>query len=266
MTPTRRRPRELIKSSPIGTRGIPLLAESPMPRRMLSHMNTDSLVRRIESGRTDLIHALLADATAPAIMRERGKDLLVWASYYGDVTACRLLIAQGQPLSALGPDLGLNGAAFHGHWQLCEFLIESGANPNYVDPETGETPLHSALTNDDRQRYDLVVDVLLRAGANPNVATIPEVETGSFMRDCRTKGETPLHRAAAFGTRETIEKLLAAGADRERKDARGETPLSWASWARRSTEVLRPLLYGRHQIRATNQPMRVSLFGKPEGE
>ena len=32
------------------------------------------------------------------------------------------------------------------------------------------------------------------------------------MRDCRTKGETPLHRAAAFGGEETIDLLLAAGA------------------------------------------------------
>jgi hypothetical protein len=108
--------------------------------------------------------------------------------------------------------------------------------------------------------------VLLRAGANPNVATLPDIETGSFMRDCRTRGETPLHRAALFGTRETIEKLLAAGADRERKDARGETPLSYASWARRATDVLRPLLYGPHRIHAENQPMRVNLMGKPEGE
>lgn len=226
-------------------------------------MDTRSLVRRIESGRTDLIHPLLAAADAAAILGEHGATILTSCSYYGDVTACRLLLARGQSLAALGPDLGLNGAAFHGHWQLCEFLIESGADPNYVDPQTGETPLHSAVTNDDRERYDLVVDVLLRAGANPNVATIPEIETGSFMRDCRTRGETPLHRAAAFGTAQTIEKLLAAGADRERKDARGETPLSWGSWARRPTDALRPLLYGPHRIHPQNQPMRVNLMGKP---
>jgi ankyrin repeat protein len=227
-------------------------------------MDILSLVRRIESGRTDLVHALVTSSEAPSILREHGARLLISCSYYGDVTACRLLLAQGQSLSALGPDLGLNGAAFHGHWQLCEFLLESGANARYVDPETGETPLHSAVTNDDRQRYDLVVEVLLRAGADPNAATIPNVETGSFMRDCYTRGETPLHRAAVFGSAQTIEMLLAAGGDRERKDARGETPLGWASWARRPTEVLRPLLYGRHRIHAGNQPMRVNLLGKPD--
>jgi ankyrin repeat protein len=110
------------------------------------------------------------------------------------------------------------------------------------------------------------VKVLLRAGADPNAVTIPEMETGAFMRDCRTRGETPLHRAALFGTPETIEMLLAAGADRERKDARGETPLSWASWARRPTEVLRPLLYGPHRIHAANRPMRANLLGTPDSD
>jgi hypothetical protein len=221
------------------------------------------LIRRIENGRTDLVHSLLSSAQGAEALREQGGDLLTWCSYFGDVTACRLLISQGQSLTSLGPDLGLNGAAFHGHWQLCEYLLESGADARYVDPQTGETPLHSAVTNDDRQRYDLVVEVLLRAGADPNIATIPGVETGSFMRDCRTRGETSLHRAALFGTPRTLELLLAAGADRERQDSRGETPLAWASWARRPTDVLRPLLYGPHRIHAGNQPMRVNLFGNP---
>jgi uncharacterized protein len=226
-------------------------------------MDTTALLHRIENGRTDLVEPLLASTEGHAALQTHGTKLLDWCSYFGDVTACRLLVRHGQPLSSLGPDLGLNGAAFHGHWQLCEFLIESGANPRYVDPVTGETPLHSAVSNHDRQRYDLVVKVLLRAGADANEATIPEKETGAFMRDCRTRGETPLHRAAVFGTPETIELLLAAGADRERKDARGETPLSWASWARRPTEVLRPLLYGPHRIHPDNRPMRANLLGTP---
>ena len=51
------------------------------------------------------------------------------------------------------------------------------------------------------------------------------------MRDARTRGETPLHRAAAFGTEETIDLLRGAGArPRRAKDAHGDTPLSWGSW------------------------------------
>lgn len=219
----------------------------------------DALIRRVGQGRTDFVHLLDA-----GVIRERGAELLGWTAYFGDVTACRVLLASGVALNALGPDLGLNGAAFHGHWQLCEFLLENGASAKFVDPETGETPLHSALTNDDRLRYDLVVKVLLRAGVDANAATKPGVPTGAFMRDARTRGETPLHRAAAFGTPDTIALLLDAGASREAQDAFGESPLSWASWARRPVEVLRPLLYGEHRIHPKNKPMRANLLGTPD--
>jgi ankyrin repeat protein len=50
------------------------------------------------------------------------------------------------------------------------------------------------------------------------------------MRDCRTKGETPLHRVAAFGDEESIRLLLDAGAVIDAKDMNGDTPLGWASW------------------------------------
>ena len=49
------------------------------------------------------------------------------------------------------------------------------------------------------------------------------------MRDARTKGETALHRAAAFGEEGTVKMLLDAGARREARDANGDTPLSWAN-------------------------------------
>ena len=222
-------------------------------------MDTPALLRRIKAGRTDFVNDL-RDET----IRENGTELLRWCAYYGDVTACRVLLAAGQSLDLLGEDLGLNGAAFHGYWKLCEFLIERGANARYVDPETGETPLHSALTNEDRGRYDLIVQVLLRAGADPNVATKPGAPTGAFMRDARTRGETPLHRCALFGTAGTIALLLDAGANRESRDAFGESPLAWASWARRPIEVLRPLLYGEHRIRPDYTPMSANLLGAPD--
>ena len=227
-------------------------------------MSNGTLLHRIEGGRTDLVLELLSAPEGGSILEIHGRDLLTWSSYYGDTSACRTLLRAGQPLASLGTDLGLNGAAFHGHWQLCEFLLENGASARFVDPETGETPLHSALTNDDRARYDLVVKVLLRAGADPNVATKPGIPTGAFMRDARTRGERPLHRAALFGTPATIALLLEAGASREATDAAGDTPLSWASWARRPVEVLRLLLHGDHRIHPNHKPLRENLLGHPD--
>jgi palmitoyltransferase len=90
--------------------------------------------------------------------------------------------------------------------------------------------------------------VLLASGANPNAVTKASAETGCFMRDCRTKGETPLHRAAAFGTERTIDLLLAAGARRDARDFSGDSPLTWASWHLRPDSIIRKLCYDGFSI------------------
>jgi uncharacterized protein len=159
-----------------------------------------------------------------------GASLLVWCAYYGDVSAMRHLLSHGERLETLGENFDLNGAAYHGRWRLCEFLIEQGADVNRSLADTGETPLHAALSKTNRWKYTPVVKLLLAHGADANRATVAGRETGSFMRDCRTKGKTPLHRAAAFGYEEDIESLIAAGAKVDALDVNGDSPLSWASW------------------------------------
>jgi ankyrin repeat protein len=213
---------------------------------------TANILQRIADGRTDLVFDYLAQGHPAKSADRGGTPLIHWCSYYGDVSGMRFLLANGETLASLGPNLSLDGAAFHGHWELCQFLIENGADANRADPDTGETPLHAALCKANRPKYDLVVKVLLGSGAKPNCATRPNVETGGFMRDCRTKGETPLHRAAAFGTEEAIQLLLDAGAILDAKDMNGETPLSWASWHLRPAAILRKLCYGPFSIHPGN--------------
>lgn len=231
----------------------------------MSQQNVDSLVSEFTDGRTDLVYQLLAQGQSPSAVDENGVSLMRWCAYYGDVSAMKFLLSQGAILDSLGQNLGLNGASFHGHWRLCMFLLEQGAAVNEQDADSGETPLHNALCKTDRVVYDRVLKVLLFHGANPNVATKNGVETGGFMRDCRTKGETPLHRAAAFGDEDTIKLLLDAGAKIDAADANGDTPLSWASWYLRPTPILRMLCYGNFRINPHNQPMRANLLGMPHG-
>jgi ankyrin repeat protein len=202
------------------------------------------MLDRICAGRTDLVFDFLA-AGEPASSTD-GNDvpLIRWCAYYGDVSAIRYLLERGEKLESLGDNLDLNGAAFHGHWRLCEFLIEAGAKPNHRHGDAGETPLHATLSRANRVVQDQVVRVLLEAGADPNMPTVAGAETGCFMRDSRAKGETPLHRAAAFSSEATLEALLAAGAKREARDEHGDTPLSWASWHLRPASIMRMLCYG----------------------
>src|SRR5260370_3113560 len=169
-----------------------------------------AMLEKIADGRTDLVFEYVGAGHAANSTDKAGVSLIQWCAYYGDVSAIRFLLANGESLNSLGDNLGLNRACFHGQWQLCQFLIEQGADVNRPVPDTGETPLHSALCKTDRLPYNLVLKVLLAHGANPNCVARESAETGAFMRDCRTKGETPLHRAAAFGAEETIHLLLDA--------------------------------------------------------
>ncbi len=222
------------------------------------------MLEQIAAGRTDLVFEYVAEGQSAEATTPDGSTLIQTCAYYGDVSAIKFLLANGATLQSLGDNLDLIGAAFHGHWRLCQFLIERGANASAPAADTGETPLHAALCTTNRLAHNLVLKVLLANGANPNVATNKSVETGGFMRDCRTKGETPLHRAAAFGDEESIQLLLDAGAVIDARDMNEETPLSWGSWYARPISILRKLLYGNYRIRPDyGGGMAANLLGKP---
>ena len=229
------------------------------------------MLDRIADGRTDLVFDYVAGGN-PATATVNRVPLIRHCTYYGDVSAIKFLLANGESLATLGENFDLNGACFHGHWRLCQFLIENGADVNHALADTGETPLHAVLCKTNRVRYTPLVSILLASGADPNLATLPSVQTGSFMRECRTKGETPLHRAAAFGNEEDIRLLLTAGARIDAKDANGDTPLAWASWYLRPGAVLHLLCYGdvrihpERQKQTTCEPANGSMEGALNGK
>ena len=207
-----------------------------------------AIPEELRDGRTDLVFEQLANGHSANSTDDGGVSLLQWCAYYGDVSAMKFLLSQGAALESLGENLDLSGAAFHGHWRLCQFLLERGADVNRPAEDTGETPLHCALCTPRRLAHNLVLQVLLSRGADANCKTRNSVETGCFMRDCRTKGETALHRAAAFGDEEAIQLLLDAGATIDAKDMNGDSPLARASWYARPAPILRKLCYGDFRI------------------
>jgi uncharacterized protein len=221
-----------------------------------------SLLQQIANGRTDVVFDYVNAGQPADSADQNGVSLIQWCAYYGDVSSIQFLLARGESLNSLGENLGLSNACFHGHWRLCQFLLEHGADVNCPHPANGETPLHSALCKD-WPECALVVKVLLAHGADPNVVTKKSAETGAFMRDVRTRGETSLHRAAAFADEETIQLLLNAGAALDAKDMNGDSPLTWASWHLRPTSILRKLCYGDFRINPDHADMKTYLRGKP---
>ena len=181
-------------------------------------METNKILKHISQGRTDFIINLMKKSNWKELLNEGRIKPLQWLVYFNDVTGLRAVIENGGSLESININDELGNAAFFGHWKVCDFLINQGADVNYYVDKTNETPLHNALTKAGRPYYFYVVRLLVEKGADVNAKTIPNIETGAFMRDVRTKGETPLHRAAAYADERTIQFLIDNGADKKAKE------------------------------------------------
>lgn len=211
-------------------------------------MTKSELLKLISQGRTDSVLDLIQLPDWKDALQEGSVKALQWLVYYNDVTALKLVLANGADFSSININDELGNAAFFGHWKVCGLLIQHGADVNYKIPETNETPLHNALAKAGRPYFLYTVRLLLEHGADVHATTVSGAETGGFMRDVRCKGETPLHRAAAFADPTIIQCLLDHGADKEARDAAGDSPLTWASWHQRPGSVLQLLAFGEHRI------------------
>ncbi|GAA4357454.1 hypothetical protein GCM10023185_22190 [Hymenobacter saemangeumensis] len=102
-----------------------------------------------------------------------------------------------------------------------EELLELGANPNILETYSGESALIRAATNFETSAY---VHLLLAHGANPNLTA----------KD--TPGKTQYHSplmAAAASRLESVQLLLAAGADLNYTSPGGDTAVMLALMSQR---------------------------------
>lgn len=224
-------------------------------------MNPSKILELISRGRTDYIVELMKLPNWTELLKQGEVNPLQWLVYYNDVTGLRSVLAHESTLENLNINEELGNAAFFGHWKVCDFLINHGADVNYQVEGTKETPLHNALAKAGRPYYFYVVKLLVEKGANINARTNPGIETGAFMRDARTKGETPLHRAAAYADEHTIAFLIANGADKQAKDDHGDSPLSWASQHLRPGRILALLTYDQFRVSEKHKTINVSDHG-----
>jgi ankyrin repeat protein len=228
-------------------------------------MEVARIVELISRGRTDYIFELLKQPNWKDILNTGQPRLLKWLVYYNDTTALKAVLNEGGSLDSIDLNEELGNAAFFGHWKVCDFLISNGADVNASVDKTNETPLHNSLSKAGRPYYFYVVKLLVEKGANVNAKTIAGLETGAFMRDVRTKGETPLHRAAAYADERIIAYLIDNGADKTVKDVNGNSPLSWASEHLRPGSILSLLTYDNFQISDKHKAMNISDHGNGWG-
>ncbi len=154
---------------------------------------------------------------------EAGTSALTLACCNGSIDTVTLLVQTGAKIDTTSNDgTALACASFSGHYEVVEFLLDSGANPN-KGSSCGDTPLHAAAI----KGYTNVCERLIESGAKVDAKTT-EGTTDLIMTGPPVCGESPLHLAVAYGHVDTIKLLIRKGANKGITDHSGQKPIHWA--------------------------------------
>lgn len=192
---------------------VAALLEQPQNLRRLSPTGKTVAMLAVESGKVDIVRALIeagadfsaADTggTTPALLAAQGMG--------GDETIYEIIALMGERKV----DLNRSNAAFtplsyaveQGNRRLVESLLAAGADHS-ARAEGGRLPLKVALANVD------ILKLLLKAGASPD------------SQD--SNGDPLLLVAVQERNMDAVEALLQAGANVDKPGKAGQTPLSYA--------------------------------------
>lgn len=191
-------------------------------------------------GRPDAVMTLLANGADPRAADHEGRTALHFAALVAEPDVAALLIDAGADIDVLNRDgySPLGVACASGNWRLARFLLERKAKP---EPPGGQPALLAAAGGDDdilgaqlllkfKAKVDArgrlgrtallsaalaanqeIAELLLQAGANPNLADDHQV--------------TPLLEAARAGANGVIAALAAAAPQVDVQDPHGRNAL-----------------------------------------
>lgn len=173
----------------------------------------------IENGHVDLLRQLLqanADPEAPTLA---GEPPLLLAAALGDVASIDLLLEYGAAIDGEDPTYGQTAlmiASRSGHAAAVQRLLAAGADVNRQSRQTETMPgKDSTLVDPSEIPGTLTQGVGIIRGGWPQRG----------IRQPLAGAKTPLLFATRVGSLELTRMLVEAGADLERADANGITPL-----------------------------------------
>jgi ankyrin repeat protein len=204
-------------------------------------------LHKAANNRKALLQLLLNYGADPNSTDKYGNSPLHYCSSCGDDTIAALLIEKGADVNHqnhIGDSPLHLASAYAGDYNAVQILIKNKAVINARN-HRGKTPLHKA------QYHEEIVDLLLKNGANPNIADNDGnsplfslcggsfaywstkaakllIANGAHVNHHNNNGDTPLHKAAK-GHNEMIKLLFDNGALINARDLGGDTPLLKAS-------------------------------------
>ncbi|HEU4688566.1 MAG TPA: ankyrin repeat domain-containing protein [Vicinamibacterales bacterium] len=179
---------------------------------------------------------ILLVAVATTALAAAGDSPLIEAVKGRNVEAVRSLLKQKVDVNARQGDgaTALHWAVHRSDDTIVDLLLRAGAKPDLAD-DTGATPLYLACLN----RSGATVERLLQARANPNAALVT--------------GETVLMTCARTGEAAGVRALIARGANVNVKEpGHDQTALMWAA-AQSHPDAVDALLKGGADVRARSR-------------
>jgi ankyrin repeat protein len=159
-----------------------------------------ALLVAVHGNRIDAARALI-DAGANVNAKDKIEDSpYLYAGARGHLEILKMILAHGADLKSVNRYGGtaLIPASERGHVETVRTLIAAGVDVDHVNKLHWTALLEAIILGDGGERHQEIVDLLVKAGADDNLAD--------------GKGMTSLQHARASGYKEIEATLLAAGA------------------------------------------------------
>jgi ankyrin repeat protein len=185
-----------------------LLAAGATPDRR-PHYGIKPLACAARANHPATVRVLLAAKARIDSRDSAGRSAIWFAARHGAEAAMRILIKAGADIDAVDRNAisPLAAAASAGNRNSVALLLSAGANLSTVS-KFGNSALHAGCA------YPAIVKLLLDAGIEKNGRN--------------GEGNTALMIAARLGSTNTVEALLASGANRQLRNRRGENAAGYA--------------------------------------
>jgi ankyrin repeat protein len=184
--------------------------------------------------KTEMVRHILENYSAdPTERLLLGRNALEMAAIHADKTEIIDLLLRQENVDIDGRDefgrTALHFAAYSSNVVAARHLIKMGATPNLFDRH-GNSPLHSAAHySDDTEMIDLLLEAQKKSQGEYGIDTFDPRSSIEF---------TALHSAANASNEITAKHLIKRGADPNRKDKFGRTPIHFAASLAKDIDII----------------------------